>query len=178
MIGKQGKNFTTAKIFKKVCKMLFVNSNYIIAQFSAYNCCIKIMVDRLHVKFWRTFTWRRWYFTPFLRLSVDVFQFKYLTHCYFARLTWRYVITSTSKRHRHYHIWQTVQRCILCPLISDAPWRDKHAPKYFQLIYNAQCFLSFSKSTFAQGFVSGAGKQNKKRAKHTICVTIAGEALE
>ena len=25
--------------------------------------------------------------TPFLRLSVDVFLFKYLTHCYFARLT-------------------------------------------------------------------------------------------
>ena len=24
MIGKQGKNFTTAKIFKKVCKTLFV----------------------------------------------------------------------------------------------------------------------------------------------------------
>ena len=35
-----------------------------------------------------------------------------LTHCYFARLTWRYVITSTLTRHRHYHIWQTVQRCI------------------------------------------------------------------
>ena len=31
--------------------------------------------------------------TPFLRLSVDVFLFKYLTHCYFARLMWRYVIT-------------------------------------------------------------------------------------
>ena len=40
-------------------------------------------------------------------------SFKYLTHCYFARLTWRYVITSTLKRHRHYHIWQTVQRCIV-----------------------------------------------------------------
>ena len=50
--------------------------------------------------------------TPFLRLSVDVFLFKYLTHCYFARLTLRYVITSTLKRHRHDHIWQTVQRCI------------------------------------------------------------------
>ena len=25
--------------------------------------------------------------TPFLRLSVDVFIFEYLTHCYFARLT-------------------------------------------------------------------------------------------
>ena len=49
MIGKQGKNFTTAKIFKKVCKMLFVNSNYIIAQFSAYNCCIKIMVDTCNI---------------------------------------------------------------------------------------------------------------------------------
>ena len=46
MIGKQGNNFTTAKIFKKVCKTLFVhNSNYIIAQFLLYNCCIKIMVD-------------------------------------------------------------------------------------------------------------------------------------
>ena len=45
MIGKQGKNFTKAKIFKKVCKTLFVNSNYIIAQFLLYNCCIKIMVD-------------------------------------------------------------------------------------------------------------------------------------
>ena len=45
MIGKQGKHFTTAKIFKKVCKTLFVNSNYIIAQFLLYNCWIKIMVD-------------------------------------------------------------------------------------------------------------------------------------
>ena len=46
MIAKQGKHFTTAKIFKKVCKTLFVVfSNYIIAQFLLYNCCIKIMVD-------------------------------------------------------------------------------------------------------------------------------------
>ena len=44
MIGKQGKHLTTAKIFKKVFNVA-CNSNYIIAQFSAYNCCIKIMVD-------------------------------------------------------------------------------------------------------------------------------------
>ena len=47
-----------------------------------------------------------------MRLSVDVFLIKYLTHCYFAQITWRHIITSTLKRHRHYHIWQIVQRCI------------------------------------------------------------------
>ena len=40
----QGKNFTTAKIVKKVCKTLFVTVT-IIAQFLLNNCCIKIMVD-------------------------------------------------------------------------------------------------------------------------------------
>ena len=32
---------------------------------------------------------------------------------------------------------------IFGPRISDAPWRDSHAPKSFQLICNAQCFQLF-----------------------------------
>ena len=34
MIGKQGKNFTTAKIFKKVCKTLFVTVTILSPNFS------------------------------------------------------------------------------------------------------------------------------------------------
>ena len=45
MIGKQGKNFTTAKIFKKVCKTLFVTVTILSPKFLLNNCCIKIMVD-------------------------------------------------------------------------------------------------------------------------------------
>ena len=37
---------------------------------------------------------------------------------------------------------------ILRPRVSDAPGRDNHAPKFFQLICNAQCFPSFSNFTF------------------------------
>ena len=43
MIVKQGKNFTTAKIFKKVCKTLFVtllSPNLLLNDF-----CFKIIVD-------------------------------------------------------------------------------------------------------------------------------------
>ena len=49
MIGKQGKNFTTAKIFKNVCKTLFVTVTILSPNFLLNNCCIKIMVDTCHI---------------------------------------------------------------------------------------------------------------------------------
>ena len=85
MIGKQGKNVTAAKIFKKVCKTLFVT--------------VTILSPNVLLKTVATKSCRYMYnygkrshdegdiSTPFLRLIVDVFLFKYLTHCYFARLT-------------------------------------------------------------------------------------------
>ena len=80
--------------------------------------------------------------TPFLRLSVNVFLFKYLTqcHCYFDRLTWRYVITSTLKRHRHYHIWQTVQTCIF----AQVPSLSMYLILTFINSYCRTCFLRWS----------------------------------
>ena len=42
MIGKQGNTFTTAKIFKKVCKKLFVTVTILSSNFQNR---IKIMVD-------------------------------------------------------------------------------------------------------------------------------------
>ena len=45
MIGKQGKHFTTAKIFKMVCKTLFVTVTILSPNFLLNKCCIKIMVD-------------------------------------------------------------------------------------------------------------------------------------
>ena len=45
MLGKQGKNFTTAKIFKKVCKKLFVTVTILSPNFLLNYCCLKIMVD-------------------------------------------------------------------------------------------------------------------------------------
>ena len=104
MIGKQGNNFTKAKIFKKVCKTLFVTVTILLHNFLLNNCCIKIMVDTF--KIMENVTMTKVIFlqsTPCLRLSVDVFLLKYLTHCNFARLTLHYVITSTLKRHRHNH---------------------------------------------------------------------------
>ena len=50
MIGKQGKHFTTAKIFKKVCKTLFVTVTISSPNFLLNNCCIKIMVDTCTIK--------------------------------------------------------------------------------------------------------------------------------
>ena len=72
--------------------------------------------------------------TPFLRLSVDVFLFKYLTHCYFARLTRRYIITSTLKRHRHYHIWQTVHTFVSAASVR---WRTLAEKVYYKPIIYA-----------------------------------------
>ena len=45
MNEKQGKKFTTAKIFKKVRKMLFVTVTILSPNVLRNNCCIKIMVD-------------------------------------------------------------------------------------------------------------------------------------
>ena len=84
MIGKHGKNFTTAKIFKKVCKTLFVTLTIL-----SPNFCLMLHQD--HGRYMYNYGERSHdegdISTPFLRLSVDVFLFKYLTHCYFARLT-------------------------------------------------------------------------------------------
>ena len=84
MIGKQGKNFTTAKIFKKVCKTLFVTITILSPNFLLNN----------HGRYMLNYGKRSHdegdigdISTPFLRLSVDVFLFKYLAHCYFARRT-------------------------------------------------------------------------------------------
>ena len=41
MIGKQGKNFTTAKIFKKVCKTLFVT-----VTISSPNFCLTTVASK------------------------------------------------------------------------------------------------------------------------------------
>ena len=49
MIGKQGKHFTTAKIFKKVCKTLFVTVTILSPNFLLNNCCIKIMVGNVTI---------------------------------------------------------------------------------------------------------------------------------
>ena len=48
MIGKQGKHFTTANIFKKVCKTLFVTVTILSPNVLLNNCCIKIMVDTVN----------------------------------------------------------------------------------------------------------------------------------
>ena len=77
MIGKQGKHFTTATFFKKVCKTLFVTVTILSPNFLLNNCCIKIMVDT--VKLWKTFTWRRWYFytisaTERSRFPIQIFN--------------------------------------------------------------------------------------------------------
>ena len=74
MIGKQGKNFTTAKIFKKVCKTLCVTVTILSPNFLLNNCCIKIMVDT--VNYGKRSHDEGDVSTPFLRLSVDVFLFK------------------------------------------------------------------------------------------------------
>ena len=85
MIGKQGKNFTTAKIFKKVCKTLFVTVTIL-----SPNFCLTTVVKN-HGRYMTNYGERSHdegdISTPFLRLSINVFLFKYLTHCYFDRLT-------------------------------------------------------------------------------------------
>ena len=110
MIGKQGKHFTTAKIFKKVCKTLFVTVTILSPNFCLHQ-------NHGRPRFMQNYGERSHdegdISTPFLRLSVDVLLFKYLTHCYFARVTRRYVITSTLKRHRHYMANRTK---VYCPL--------------------------------------------------------------
>ena len=61
-------NVTTAKIFKNVCKTLFVTVTILSPNFLLNKCYIKIMVDTCKIM---------------------------------------------ENVHRHYHIWQTVQRCIM-----------------------------------------------------------------
>ena len=50
MIGKQGKHFTTAKIFKMVCKTLFATVTILSPNILLNNCCLKIMVDTCKIK--------------------------------------------------------------------------------------------------------------------------------
>ena len=45
MIVKQSKNFTTAKILKKVCKKLFVTVTILSPNLLLNDCCFKIIVD-------------------------------------------------------------------------------------------------------------------------------------
>ena len=45
MIVKQGTHFTTAKIFKKVCKTLFVTVTILSLTLLLKDCCFKIIVD-------------------------------------------------------------------------------------------------------------------------------------
>ena len=51
MIVKQGKHFTTAKIFKKVCKSktLFVTVTILSPNLLLNDCCFKIIVDRPNI---------------------------------------------------------------------------------------------------------------------------------
>ena len=67
--------------------------------------------------------------------ALTFFLFKCLTHCYFARLTWRYVITSTLKRHRYHRVKQSaVYRHLMTPswaillITSHVPnaWKPVH----------------------------------------------------
>ena len=101
MIVKQGKNFTTAKIVKKVCKTLFVTVSILSPNLLLNDCCFKIIVDtrkiteNFHmtkVTFLHHFC--RWAFT----FSIQIFEHIAL----FALLMWRYIITSMLKRHWHY----------------------------------------------------------------------------
>ena len=45
MIVKPGTNFTTAKIFKKVCKTLFITVTILSPSLLLNDCCFKIIVD-------------------------------------------------------------------------------------------------------------------------------------
>ena len=77
MLGKQGKNFTTAKIVKKVCKTLFVTVTILSPNFCLTTVASKSL--QIHVKFWRTFTWRMWYFytisaTERWRFPIQIFN--------------------------------------------------------------------------------------------------------
>ena len=45
MIVKQGNNFTTPKMFKKVCKTLFVTVTIVSPNLLLNDCCFKIIVD-------------------------------------------------------------------------------------------------------------------------------------
>ena len=119
MIVKQGKNFTTAKIFKKVCKTLFVSVTILSPNFLLNDRCFKSIVDtrKITENFHMTKVTFLQYFCGWaLTFSIQIFEHI----AWFALLTWRYVITSTLKRYWPYHIiklWQTVQSCIL---VSDA----------------------------------------------------------
>ena len=102
MIVKQGKHFTTAKIFKKVCKTLFVTVTILSPHLSLNDFCFKIIVDT--AKFLETFHMTKVTFLHhFCRWALTFSYSNIWAHCYFALLTWRYVITSTLKRHWHYH---------------------------------------------------------------------------
>ena len=83
MIGKQGTNFTKANSFKKVCKTLFVTVTIL----SPNYCCCHQNHGRYMYNYGERSHDEGDISTPFRLLSVDVSLFKYLTHCYFARLT-------------------------------------------------------------------------------------------
>ena len=111
MIVKQGNNFTTAKIFKKVCKTLFITVTILSLNLLQNDCCFKIIVAtrKITENFHMT---KVTFLHHFCRWALT-FSCSNIEHiALFALLTWRYVIASTLKRHWHYHIWQTVQRCI------------------------------------------------------------------
>ena len=111
MIVKQGIHFTTEKIVKNVCKTLFVTVTIFSPNLLTNDCCFKIIVDT------RTITenvhmTKVTFLHHFCRWALT-FPIQIIEHiALFALLTWRYVITSTLKRHWNYLIWQTVQRCI------------------------------------------------------------------
>ena len=110
MIAKQGKNFTMAKIFKKVCKTLFVTVTILSPDLLLNDCCFKIIVDTRKIA--ENFHMKK---VTFLHhFCCWLFPIQIFEHiALIALLMWRYVITSTLKCHWHYHIWQTVQRCIV-----------------------------------------------------------------
>ena len=86
MIVKQGKHFTTAKIFKKVCKTLFLTVTILSPNCLLNDRCFKIIVDT------RTITEKRSHgegdiSTPFLPLSVDFFSqiFEHIQYLLYLR---------------------------------------------------------------------------------------------
>ena len=79
MIEKQGKNVTTAKIFKNVCKMLFVTITILSPNLFLCDFCFKIIADTRTII--ETFHMTK---VTFLQLSVDSFLFKYLSTLLFC----------------------------------------------------------------------------------------------
>ena len=98
MIVKQGENFTTAKIFKRVCKTLFVTVTVILSPNLLLNDrCFKIIVDYIRkINYGKLSHDEGDISTPFLPLSVDFFLFKYLS----TLLYLLYLRDVTSSRRR------------------------------------------------------------------------------